>query len=56
MKLPVFDRDREFMFKDVNDQSHIGKMLMVCFFLFVTIVLFVRYTGKKEKVRQQSSI
>ena len=49
MTLPVYDRDREFMFKNANDETHVGKILVVSFFVFMASVLFIRYSGKKEK-------
>ena len=51
--LPVFDRDREFMFIDANKDTDIGKTLIFAFFIFVCAVLFIRYTCKKEKRHQQ---
>ena len=53
MSLPVFDREREFMFKNANNDTHVGKILVVSFFVFMSIILFVRYTGKKEKSRRR---
>jgi hypothetical protein len=53
MNLPVFDREREFMFKNANIDTYTGKTLVISFFVFMFIVLFVRYTGKREKSHRQ---
>lgn len=52
MTLPVFDREREYMFKDANTENF-GRHFIIAFFIFIAIILFVRYSGKKERARQQ---
>ncbi len=45
--LPVFDRDREFLFIEANKQDY-TQILITSFLIFGLLVLFFKYKTKRQ--------
>lgn len=45
--LPVFDRDREFLFIEANKQDY-TKIIITCFFVFIFLTLVFKYKTKTQ--------
>lgn len=45
--LPVFDRDREFLFIEANKQDY-TKIIVTGFFLLIALFLVFKYKSKRQ--------